>query len=786
MTPYMKYIKIFFLVTLLASNLHAVFADDTLEVKYIKELPGNCFGLDFYVIKPMKTAFFTRGNILWVVFNEKLFVNDEKIARFKSNHIEYVHHIPSDKGTILQIKFKGNADSAYGLKVMKRDTVWRLVISPETYFRIKPLIIETKIDSDKKSMNFDFKKTGEIIKVEDQTHKDYLYILPTDELGSELSYTYVQFNVLKSQNGFVISSLLKDLAVEGVSDGVSIEFKDQPFFISSNKDRTDQRNQSGLDSYFKYIRYAEPPKDQWFYTRQRLYRELGEAQKKENDRTRLKLISFFLSTNNYEEAIGQIDSLHHIEAGGVYLLKGLFYALSGQANKASSYLYDSCLDFIPETHLWRGFTDSLQGNYKSAFDKMIRNLRYFNYYPPHIKNKLALEAAHAALQIGFSGKLFFNMITPTSLSPYDEAYYDFLQGFDLFLNKENKRAKEYLTKASDSKYRKIQILAKFLLVTMDAQYNANKASSKDRTQSLLKDEMSFLDNLQFEWRYDDLERKVLKRLFEIYKSQNMPNNALEKLITLFEYFPDMDDRNKLADEGEEIFKAECARLLETQPIDGIAFYTRYLNFMPIDDDKIKIYKLLISALRELNLFKQGAVLFIKILKTLSDQESSYPWICLEIARFKYDGADFNGALKAIHKLEKLDILKTDNPVNQDKALLKAKCFIALRQFEDAQHVLKDVTSQQAKEILIRIAWRKEEWHKAADLMKEYVQSLGGDDSNITAKFIIEYATALSQANELGELESLQTRYGDRMKKSIFAREFDLLIKSVKGSLASEQ
>ncbi|KAB2832725.1 MAG: hypothetical protein F9K49_07700, partial [Caedimonadaceae bacterium] len=322
----MKYIKIFFLITFYALNLPAIFADDTLEVKYIKELPGSCFGLDFYVIKPMKAAFFMRGNTLWVVFNEKLFVNDKKIARFKSTHIEYVEHVHSDKGTILQIKFKGNEDSTYGLKVIKRDTVWRLVVSPETYFRIKPLIVETKIDGDKKTINFDFKKTGEIIKVEDPKHKDYLYILPTDELGSEVSYTYVQFNILKSQTGFVISSFLKDLAVGGASDGVTIDFKEHPFFISSNKDRTDQRNQSGLDSYFKYIRYTTPPKEDWFTARQNLYRKLAESKGDKNDNERLKLISFFLSTNNYEEAIGHIDALNHIETGGVYFLKGLFYA----------------------------------------------------------------------------------------------------------------------------------------------------------------------------------------------------------------------------------------------------------------------------------------------------------------------------------------------------------------------------------------------------------------------------------------------------------------------------
>lgn len=786
MTAYMKYIKIFFLITFYALNLPAIFADDTLEVKYIKELPGSCFGLDFYVIKPMKAAFFMRGNTLWVVFNEKLFVNDKKIARFKSTHIEYVEHVHSDKGTILQIKFKGNEDSTYGLKVIKRDTVWRLVVSPETYFRIKPLIVETKIDGDKKTINFDFKKTGEIIKVEDPKHKDYLYILPTDELGSEVSYTYVQFNILKSQTGFVISSFLKDLAVSGASDGVTIDFKDYPFFISSNKDRTDQRNQSGLDSYFKYIRYTTPPKEDWFTARQNLYRKLAESKGDKNDNERLKLISFFLSTNNYEEAIGHIDALNHIETGGVYFLKGLFYALSGQSNKASSYLYDSRLDFIPETHLWRGFTDSLQGNYKSAFDKMIRNLRYFNYYPPHIKNKLALEAAHAALEIGFSGKLFFNMINPHFLSPYESSYYNFLQGFDFMMNKENKRAKEFLTNSSNSPYRKIQILSKFLLISMETQYGSTNASARNRGPSPQKQELDFLDGLQFEWRYDDLERKVLTRLFKLYADMKMPNQALEKLTTLFEYFPDMDDRNKLADEGEEIFKAECARLLESEPIEGIAFYKRYLNFMPIDDDKIKIYTLLVKALRELNLFHQGAYLFTKILKTLSDQESSYPMVCIEIARFKYDDADFKGALKAINKLERLDILEKDSTSNHDKELLKAKCFIALEQFDDAKNILNDVTSTQAQEILIRIAWRKEEWNKAAELMRDYVKTIGSNSMNITAKFIIEYATALSQAGKLNELGALQDQYGEMMKKSIFAREFELLINPASATLNEEK
>lgn len=777
----MKYIKsIFFLALFVAWSVIPANAEDTLEVKYHKELPGNCFGLDFYVIKPMKAAFFTRDNTLWVVFDEELAISDDKIARFKSNHIESVSRIPSNKGTILHVKFKTNSSKPYGLKVIKKDTVWRLIVSPDSYFRIRPLILETTIDDASKSLNFLIKKQGEFIRAEDPVYKDFLYILPTDECGMELSYSYVNFKILKSQNGFVINSPDKNLPLENQKDGLALKFPEPSFNISSSKDRTNQRNQSGLASYFKYIQFTKTPEGNWFRERQKLINNLTDKSSNDSDHSRLKLISFYLSTSNFEEAIGRINTLKMVGREGINLLKGAFYALSGQSTKASSYLYDAELDLIPETHLWRGFTDSLQGNYKSAFDKIIRNLKYFHAYPTPIKNKLALEAAHASLNVGFSGKLFFNMIDHTVLTPFEVAFFSYLKGLDLHMNKETKNAKEFLMEASRSPFRKIQILAKFALITIDIEQdaiqlkNAKRARRKNEADPS-KEELQFLEALQYEWRYDDLERRVLTRLYELYKNVQQTDIALEKLITLFEYFPDADDRNKLADEGEEIFKAKCLSLFKSSPIDGLAFYTRYINFMPIDDDKIKIYKELITALRSLNLFKQGTKILQGILKTLSDQEEIYPSIYLEIARFHYDDGKSETALKTIVNLEKRQILKEKTTLQQEKDLLKAKCLIALAKYDDALSVLQNVTSAQGQEIHIRIAWSREDWKKAASLMKSYVEQSADSRGPITARFIIEYATALSNAHQLEELKQLKPLYGEVMEKSVFAKEFSLLI-----------
>ncbi|MBX9697326.1 MAG: CDC27 family protein [Alphaproteobacteria bacterium] len=753
---------------------------DTLELKYHKELPGNCFGLDFYVVKPMKAAFFTRDDTLWVVFDEALAISDAKIARFKSNHIESVARIPSNKGTILHVKFKTHSSRPYGLKVIKKDTVWRLIISPDSYFRIRPLILDTTIEDDAKSINFLIKKQSDLIRAEDPVHKDFLYILPTDECGMEQSYTYVNFNILKSQNGFVISSPDKGLPLESQKDGLVLKLTEITFNISSNKDRTTQRNQKGLDSYFKHIKFTKTSEGNWFSGRQMLLQNLADKKPEDSDNSKLKLISFYLSTNNFEEAVGSISTLKLVGREGVNLLKGAFYALSGQSAKASSYLYDADLDLIPETHLWRGFTDSLQGNYKSAFDKIIRNLKYFHAYPTPIKNKLALEAAHASLNVGFSGKLFFNMIDSSALTPFDAAFLSYLKGLDLYTNKETKKAKEFLMEASRSPFRKIQILAKFSLIKIDveqdsAQFKNTKHTRRKNEVDPNKEELQFLEALQYEWRYDDLERRVLTRLYEIYKNTKQPEMALEKLMTLFEYFPDADDRNKLADEGEEIFKAKCLDLLNSSPLDGLAFYARYINFMPIDDDKIKIYKELINALRSLSLFKQGVKILQSILKTLSDQEEVYPSIYLEIARFHYDDGKTENALKTIVNLDKRNILQPKSPLQQEKDLLKAKCLIALEKYDDALGVLENVTSVQAQEIHIRIAWRRNEWKKAASLMSAYVAQSADNRGPITARFIIEYATALSNAHQLEELKQLGPLYGDVMKKSVFAKEFSLLI-----------
>lgn len=781
MTLKMKYIKsIFFLALFAAWIVVPAYAEDTLEVKYHKELPGNCFGLDFYVIKPMKAAFFTRDNTLWVVFDELLAITDEKIARFKSNHIESVARIPSNKGTILHVKFKSTTSKPYGLKVIKKDTVWRLIVSPDSYFRIRPLILETTIDDASKSINFSMKKQGDLIRAEDPIYKDFLYILPTDECGMELSYSYVNFKILKSQNGFVISSPDKSLPLESQKDGLALKLTDLSFNFSPNKDRTNQRNQSGLASYFKHIQFSKPPEGNWYSERQKLMHSVVEKKNQDTDSLNLKLVSFYLSTSNFEEAIGKISTLKLVGREGINLLKGAFYALSGQSSKASSYLYDSDLDLIPETHLWRGFTDSLQGNYKSAFDKIIRNLKYFHAYPTPIKNKLALEAAHASLNVGFSGKLFFNMIDHSVLTPFDAHYYSYLKGLDLYMNKETKKAKEFLVEASKSPFRKIQILAKFAIIKIDVEQdaiqfkNAKRARRKNETDPS-KEELKFLEDLQYEWRYDDLERRVLTRLYEIHRNAQQTEMALEKLITLFEYFPDADNRNKLADEGEELFKAKCLSLLKSSPLDGLAFYKRYINFMPIDDDKIKIYKELIAALRALNLFKQGSKILQSILKTLSDQEESYPSIYLEIAQFHYDDGKAETALKTIANLEKRQILKDKTPVQQEKDLLKAKCLISLEKYDEALSVLENVTSAQGQEIHIRIAWRREDWKKAASLMNAYVEQSADNRGPITARFIIEYATALSNAHQLEELKRLEPLYGELMEKSVFAKEFRLLI-----------
>lgn len=748
---------------------------DTLEVKYQKELPGNAFGLNFYVIKPMKAAFFVRNNTLWVVFDEKLSLSDEKVARFKSAYIESVQRFPSEDGTILQVNFKNLPDKTYGLKVIKRDTIWQLIISPTTFFRIKPLILDVKVHADTRMLDLLFKKQSKLIQVADPVNKDYLYVMPTDESGVELGYRYVQFDVLKSQNGFVIASPSKNLNIKSIDQGVRLTFDEKKFFISSNKDRTYQRSQSGLESYFKHIHYRQPDETNWIHKRQSLYNQLAHHSGTNKDALRHQLISLYLSTHNYEEAIGQIDQLMHLEEAGKILLKGIFYALSGQNSKASSYLYDSALDLIPETHLWRGYTDSLQGNYKSAFDKVIRNLKYFQSYPAAIKNKLALESAHASLQIGFSGKLFFNMINASYLRGFDVAYYDFLRGLEFFMDKENKKAKEFLTKASQSPYRKIQILSNFSLIRLESHLSTPPKLKKNTPEFSHQKELEYLETLQYEWRYDDLECKVLIRLFELYAQKKEASKALDKLTTLFEYFPDMDERIRLADAGEEIFKAECLHLLRTHPIEGIAFYNRYLNFMPIDEDKIEIYKELVAALRSLHLYKKGVTLLNQILKTLSDQEVSYSEISIEIAQLLYDGGNPKDALNALARLEKRATLPPGSNLQQNKDLIKAKCYIELEKYEDAHQLLKDLASQQSKEILIRIAWRQENWVKAAELMKEYVNDSGSGHTQLTAKFIIEYATALSQANKLRELIDLDRQYGVRMRSSVYAREFQLLI-----------
>jgi tetratricopeptide (TPR) repeat protein len=475
-----------------------------------------------------KVAVFFKGKYLWVAFNQK------KNFSFKKNNIfNQFELIPSEQGTIMRFLVKPGFAHA---NVVKHSLGWTISVAEDVNEQqLTPNILSPEPLSGYEGFLIRGEFQGhELISFEDPELGHTITLLPMASRSRiDMQKESIEFSVLKSVQGVVISLFGDDAKVEKYNNAIK---------ILSNTFLPDSTD-SGMYSYSSrnikeltlpgLLPYLDKKLNILNFNRQKA-RLISEASlsrdNKEGFLRNLALARFYFNHQWYHESLGALelakrysfeDYQNSLQAR---FLMAVNYTMIGEFEQAKEE-YDSLLAYddlrqVAEINLWNKYNQFALGSNSVTSPIGFINLitKSVALYSDDKYWALAfaeIELALLANDLKLVDRIFKEVRIPSkhkyanSLKYYKAGYYRKKDQLHL--------AKQYY---SELTHQKTDLLNK-----VRAEFELTKIKV-DLGDIKVSEGIKILERLRFMWRGDQLEYKILFQLAKYYREIDDMLNAL--------------------------------------------------------------------------------------------------------------------------------------------------------------------------------------------------------------------------------------------------------------------
>ncbi|RYG62266.1 MAG: hypothetical protein EON60_00365 [Alphaproteobacteria bacterium] len=480
---------------------------------------------------------------------------------------------------------------------------------------------------------------------------------------------------------------------------------------------------------------------------------------------RMALASFYVTWQRPEEALSVLGTLPKRADGlPVSPQARLFMAISqlARGEQPKRGLLDQGGVLGPHAKLWQAVAASRKGDYAGALDLWPQERGILPQYPGYLREMAQMAQAQALVLVGdrkmareVIDQLMAGYKNPDSI-PVGMIR---LAGLVRLGTPDEQDGLEFLARAAESKRDLAEAYwAKFQFVRALQQ---RKDLSDDQVRTYLTD-------LWFDWRGDDLERDVLDMLGDLYEKANEPRVALQYWQTLVRAYPGNPELGRITERMTnaflKVFDPENPKVYE--PLEYIGMYYDFSELVPNDGRGDLVHEQVSRLLVDANLWSRAVPIIEHQLRFRPLDTAAQGRLSLLLAKAYGNLGEAGEGVKIIDRWQHA---ATTTALAKEWKMLEADLLLKLKRPKAVTAALANMPNDDSdvRDRRIEAAWNAGEWPQAIPLLEKKLENvpsaqLVNDTDAQLALFRLAYA--YSQVRDTEKLDGLGLRFASALEK----------------------
>lgn len=636
------------------------------------------------------------------------------------------HHLAPEikiKGTTLKLVFKNSYN------IIDNAT---LILKPPSKLK-KPFSVHIP------------RKTSLLQYKDQETLQEYAILCTGEPTKSIHQYTYPEFTVLESIQGYATRLESDTLTLQIIRNEFVIS---KPNGIATSQTVSDNKQISGKSMFFAFNHLQAPE------TINELLRNTSKISQARIDHNIL-LVWSYLGLGKIQEALGIINRLKESTPDLTLVpafsaLDGLTQLLANRPQKAEQTLTPMTYDTEP--YFWHTvaaasrnvFADTEQLNKIADYEEVLFQL------PAPLKNRLLYQILLiSCLQKNVETLRVFLNHTSKSDDQELRTISQLGQGVIALSNGQEESAKEIFTTLANIDWApRVQSIAALSLLQ----------DFKDKSPPLsAKEKIAALERLRFCWRGDLLEyQTTLYLVHQLIEAKQYPA-SLSILRKLIKYFPEQSHKDKLP----KLMRRQLIAYFEQSPpppvFESLSVFQEFGDIAPRNEKGDKIMFSMTQLLAKLDLVDESIGILNNYLATKlkhgENLDERRVYVTLQIASHHQAKKDYTKALEIVQRIP-----FTPEAAIDDVNIMKADILYNQKKIDQALALLENKPKQQYKKGAI--FFQEENWKDAAIAFENALNGPDGlKDSNKGSKAVLSLAICYSLLQQQDKIKTLSANFG---------------------------
>ena len=614
----------------------------------------------------------------------------------------------------------------------------------------------------------------------DPNSGDMLTIVPASPgRGMPNARIFADFATLPTASGLVITPYVDDLKVDVAMARVTIS---RPSGMALTPPQMPVgQSPSALarfgdgPSYLDFAKWGAASGGSFLATERRLTQAVAKEPSAQAGIARMDLARFYLANGFAAEALGVIrlvESNDPALTGDMQIttMRAASAYMMGRYRDAHNELNGPSFDSDRHAAFWRGLIDAGMENWKNAHTHLQQAGPVLARYPAFWQATAHLADAEAALGLGrldLADAALSRL--PKDLEPRHALMAQLLQARLAAAQNKYRDATADFAQVEKSGDEKLAAQAIF--------HHTNAAlAARALTTPQAIDK---LERLRFRWRGDQLEMKTLRKLASLYFERGQHREGLKTLRVAVQNFSGQESARVAQDDMRAAFtqlylKGAADKM---KPVDSLALFYDNIDLTPIGPDGDDMIRRMSDRLVAVDLLGPAAsLLAYQVEKRLDGIAKAQ--VATRLAGVYL--MDHKPQL-AVNVIRSSQITGLPQAEMQQRMLLEARAFAALKQWDNALDLIAVDESEDSRRLRADIYWESGNWPVAGQKAEELAAPRRADAAPLSTAdraYLLRAATAYSLANDQASLDRLRTDFGARMKSTPDANLFAVLSASI--------
>lgn len=741
---------------------------------------GSATRLVFPYQKEIGSALFSRGNAIWLVFDDPSPIDAAPLQDALAGYARAIRPIQiGGEAQALRIELAEPL-----LATLNPDgTYWVVTIGDMVMAPTRPLPIKRSVRADGfAALDIPFGPVSAMHQIADPDSGETIDVVTGkgQPRGLVKPQSFAEVEALSSAHGIALVPKVDDLQVKSEGELVSVR---RPSGLSISTDAMPKRaavldlSQAIGASFAKragFVDFADAeardPPDFW-KKRHDLMGQVAQARDKSERVDRwYKVAKFNVANALGPEAMGVLDLTGSIApeetaSDRMTMLRAGALLVMNRPEDALAMLDRPDLSDSPDAAVWRTIAFADLGRFTDARKQIPRAEQVVNSFPFSVQKRFMLASVATALELNDYAKAraLLAEIDPKRLSKEEMDHLDLLTARAMDAEGHAGDAVGVLSKivrsgrgpvAAEATYRLVRLQRREGLITLD--------QALDR-----------LEQLAVSWRGDDIELKTLRTLGQYSIEKGNYRRAFEVMRTAMQIAPESPTTRLMQDEMGAAFaslyldgKADAMK-----PIDALTLYYDFRELTPLGARGDAMVRKLADRLVDVDLLPQAQELLSYQIENRL-RGAARAQVAADLALIYLLDQRPERALLTLSRTRQSEV---PAGIERQRRTVEARALAGTGKPDLALDLLVPLRGGDIDRLRADILWENERWQDAGD---QYERMLGGRWNDVLPLSdqeqmqVLKAGIAFSIAGDRLSLDRLRTKYARKMGESANGAAFE--------------